>query len=164
MKSMAENHNKSKRRVLEHSPIDMSTKHSITYALGNIAKRRQKDCKIQMTKEFAVRLCLVVIWEATYISLTARLPKHELSNDSRRGSVDGGRDLKISTLHKELQATKNAERRKVIFSREEYTYWLSSTEWWALKYVYLNNTHTYVYICVFFVSVLCVGLCMCVCM
>lgn len=59
-----------------------SIKHLQTRALENIAEDGHKDFEIQRIRDFAVRLCLLVILEATSIVLPPWLSKHELNKDN----------------------------------------------------------------------------------
>jgi hypothetical protein len=68
-----------------------------------LQKRDRKDCKGQNIREFAVRLCLLVISEATPIEFC----QHDCLNmrQYQYACQGDGKTHEVSTLHKELQAT-----------------------------------------------------------
>lgn len=61
-------------------------------AQGFWFKRRQKDCKSLIFREFAVRWLILDMSEATPVKISStRMPRHELNKDinNRLGKVDG---------------------------------------------------------------------------
>ena len=90
----------------------------------------------QGIREFAVRLCLLVISKATSI----KSYQQGCPNVSRTRTTPMGVLISMSKSPRGLDptqlATGNGEKpraRKAVLTREDHTNWLSSTKWSALK-------------------------------
>jgi hypothetical protein len=77
-----------------------------------LQKRRWKDCKRWRIRLFEIRLCLVMIWETTFIKTSATLlSKHEVNNNTH-AKVGRGKIQETLAQHKVLHATENAENKR----------------------------------------------------
>ena len=118
-------------RVMEHSSNGYIYKAFLHLRLREHFGRVQKDCKSQEIKEFAVRLCHLVMSEAT----PTKSHQHDCLNMSGTRTIEMGRPMwsgaSIGGLRHTHTPLRNFQWKKQ--SMRKHTNWLSNTKWPALK-------------------------------